>query len=266
MRRDTILARILAAGGKRDPVTEDDLSSDRITGVTDQNHVGGRRFVLDLAAAARIRAADRVLDLGCGLGGSARVLAAAIGCRVDGLDLTAERVRDANALTRLVGLHDLVRVRHADWLTARVTRGRYDVLWGQAAWLHVEDKARLFERWRPALRTGGRVAFEDACLLRPHATAAERRLLAALERDWHSTMASADDWVEALAAGGFVVVHRKRLDSAFRRDHRWLTVVGPRQRPPAPALELRASRNAVRAADLGLIGYLRLVAIPATQG
>ena len=52
---------------------------------------------------------SRVLDVGCGIGGPARYLAHSYGCRVDGIDLTAELIETGRMLTErhhLVGAGD----------------------------------------------------------------------------------------------------------------------------------------------------------------
>ncbi len=56
-------------------------------------------------------AADHVIDIGSGLGGPSRYLAATYGCRVSGVDLTPEFVETAIALTARVGLSDRVNFR-----------------------------------------------------------------------------------------------------------------------------------------------------------
>src|SRR5580698_3556786 len=73
----------------------------------DQFHVGGLEATNQLAAAANIQASDRVLDLGSGIGGPSRHLAASIGCRVTGLDLTREYCEVATALAQSTGLAHL---------------------------------------------------------------------------------------------------------------------------------------------------------------
>ena len=56
-------------------------------------------------------AADHVIDVGSGLGGPSRYLAATYGCRVSGVDLTPEFAATATALTERVGLAEQVDFR-----------------------------------------------------------------------------------------------------------------------------------------------------------
>src|ERR1700692_1660167 len=88
LQQRTILRRIRATRGTLIGLRETDLAVDDATELTDQNHIGGVKFVKELACAAGINSETKVPDLGCGLGGSARVLAAEFGCRVHGIDLS----------------------------------------------------------------------------------------------------------------------------------------------------------------------------------
>ena len=263
VREGPLLDRLRARGRGLADLTAHDLAEDLRTRITDQNHVGGSRAVYALAAAIGLRPADRVLDLGCGLGGPARLLAHRFGCRVDGLDVSRQRIREGRRLTALVGLTGLVTLRRANMLRARVPPRRYDVLWGQSAWSHVADLPRFLRRWRRALKTGGRIAVEDVYLKRAPRTAAERRLLVRLESDWHSTLIARADWRRALTAAETEIVLDRDLSRGLMADFVALERAAG-HRSDVPPLERRAWRNAIRAAETGLIGYVRLAAVAQT--
>jgi cyclopropane fatty-acyl-phospholipid synthase-like methyltransferase len=259
VRERPILTRVAAGGRDTRSLTPLDLAEDRATDVTDQNHVGGSRMVFGLADAAGISSDDVVLDLGCGLGGSARLLAHRYRCRVDGIDISRQRVREGNRLTALVGMTPLVHLKRADMLRVRVPASGYDVLWGQGAWDHVVDKARFVSRWRAALRPRGRIALEDVYLKRPPRTAAECRLVDGLERDWHATFVSRGEWAGIFASVEATVKSQRDYTAVLVRY--FLRLEATANRTDVPALERRAWGNAVRAAGAGLIGYLRMVAV-----
>src|SRR4029077_15305701 len=136
LRAETILARLGRAGTDLKRLTELQLAVDPETELTDQNHSGGMQSVLELALAAGVTAASTVVDIGCGLGGSARVLAAEFGCRVIGIERDIARCRDARRLTSLVHLDHLVSIQQADALAGDVRLRDADVIWGQGAWIH----------------------------------------------------------------------------------------------------------------------------------
>src|SRR5262249_25110234 len=70
----------------------------------DQFHVRGLAATRELAEALGIGAGANLLDLGCGLGGPARFLAATYGCQVTGIDLSQPFIEAARMLTERSGL------------------------------------------------------------------------------------------------------------------------------------------------------------------
>ena len=82
----------------------------------DQFHTRGILATGELAAAARLDPSTRVLDLGCGLGGPARYLAATFGCKVTGIDLSPPFIEAATYLTARCGLSGRVTFQVGDAL------------------------------------------------------------------------------------------------------------------------------------------------------
>lgn len=157
-----LLERILEGlkqGGK-DPssLTPDDLVP------VDAFHSRGKAATVELAELAGITSADRVLDLGCGLGGTGRHLAAEFGCRVDGLDLTDEYINVGNHLTRLVGLGDQVTLSQGNALQIPHEADLFDVAWTDHVQMNIEDKNAFYNEIARVLKPGGRLLFHDVFL------------------------------------------------------------------------------------------------------
>src|SRR5439155_26080923 len=106
----TILAALKAAGKDLDHLTPDDLAP------VDEFHGGQRPATIRLAELVRFTGSERVLDVGSGLGGPSRFLAWHYGCRVSGVDLTAEFIRFAGMLTGGTGLVGRVGYRRGSAL------------------------------------------------------------------------------------------------------------------------------------------------------
>ena len=104
---DRILRALAAAGHDTSHPTVDMLN------LADQMHGGGLNATKTQAELAGIAAGMRVLDAGCGVGGSSRYLAHAYGCRVDAVDLTPLFVATAERLNALCGISDMIAVREA---------------------------------------------------------------------------------------------------------------------------------------------------------
>jgi len=150
-RLEAVRAGIRAAGGDPDHPTLADLAPH------DELHVGGleatRMLIARLAGVARPGA--RVLDVGCGLGGPARVLAAETGCDVVGVDLTPEFVRAGTALTAAVGLADRVRLLEGSATGLPLDDGSVDAAWQLHVGMNIPDKAAVAREVHRVLRPGG---------------------------------------------------------------------------------------------------------------
>lgn len=126
----------------------------------DQLHVGqnsGTRRFLDWVSPVK---GDRVLDLGAGLGGTARVLAAEFGCRVEAVDCSPELTASAQELTRWTGQTERVSHR-CDDITALQPTGEFDIVLLQHVDMQVANKTALYEGARGNLNRGARVVWHD---------------------------------------------------------------------------------------------------------
>src|SRR5205823_4563760 len=120
-----ILAALAASGKDLDQLTADDLAP------LDQFHGGGKGATERLARLAALTSDTRVLDVGGGLGGPARTMAAQFGCRVTVIDLTESYVRAAEVLTVRLGLAERVTHRAGNALELPFDDGSFDLVWTQ---------------------------------------------------------------------------------------------------------------------------------------
>ena len=123
---------------------------------------GGRELAREMITTMDLAPASRVLDVGCGLGGSAFVMASEFGLQVDGIDLSRNMLALAEQKLATNGLSNLVRLQWGDCLELDAL-GQYDAIYSRDVFLHIADKACLFERLHAALRPGGSLLFTDYC-------------------------------------------------------------------------------------------------------
>jgi SAM-dependent methyltransferase len=152
---EAILAALKAAGKDLDHLTPDDLAP------VDEFHGGQRPATMRLAELVGFTGTERVLDVGSGLGGPSRYLAWHYGCRVSGVDLTAEFVRVAEMLTRLTGLVDKVDYRQGNALSLPFESDSFDVAWSQNAAMNIADRDRVYREMCRVLRSGGKLALQE---------------------------------------------------------------------------------------------------------
>ena len=91
-RLDAVLAAIHQIGKTAKNVTVEDPAG------VDEFHIGGRPASVDFFRRLGLPSSDHALDVGCGLGGPARIAAVTAGCQVTAVDLTAEFVDPSGAL------------------------------------------------------------------------------------------------------------------------------------------------------------------------
>ncbi len=127
----------------------------------DQFHVGGLAATKAVAAALAPTQGARLLDVGCGLGGPSRLLAATYGCEVVGIDLNRRFVALAAALTERCGLAGRVSHEQADATRLPFPDRHFDLAWTQHVVMNIADRAALYAGIFRVLRPGGRFAMYD---------------------------------------------------------------------------------------------------------
>jgi sarcosine/dimethylglycine N-methyltransferase len=143
---------------------EDQRLTPQQLGPLDQFHTRGLAATAELAKLAGITADMSVLDVGSGVGGPARFLAASYGCRMTGVDLSDPFVDAARYLTERTGQSGQVSFQTASALALPFDDGRFNVALLQHVAMNIPDRARLYREIRRVLKSGGRFATFDVVL------------------------------------------------------------------------------------------------------
>lgn len=127
----------------------------------DQLHSRGAGATVEHIENAGIISSMHVLDLGCGVGGCSRVIAATCGCHVTGIDLTAEFIEVARELTRRCGMGDQIEFRQADALGLPFTDDSFDHVWCHNLTMNIQNKQKLISEVARVLKRGGRFSCSE---------------------------------------------------------------------------------------------------------
>src|SRR5207245_5435074 len=143
---------------------EDQRLAPEQLGALDQFHTRGLAATAELARLAGITADMSVLDVGSGVGGPARFLAATCGCRVTGVDLSEPFVDAARYLTGRTGQSGQVSFQTTSALELPFDDGRFDVVLLQHVAMNISDRTRLYREIHRVLKSGGRFATFEGVL------------------------------------------------------------------------------------------------------
>lgn len=107
---------------------------------------------------AEIARGQKVIDVGCGMGGSSIFIAKNVGCNVTGLTLSPVQRAWASLSARWNGVADRTRFLCTDAESAEFQRETFDVVWSLECTEHLFDKAAFFRRAATWLKPNGRMA------------------------------------------------------------------------------------------------------------
>lgn len=150
-----ILEAMRQAGIAPETVTIEQLAP------VDHFHARGFQATVELAEILPIHAGDRLLDIGCGIGGPARYLARRFHCHVDGIDITPPFVEAANRLSALVGMQDAVECRLGDGQTLPYGDATFDGGYAQHVTMNVPDRDAFFAEAFRVLKPGAFFALTE---------------------------------------------------------------------------------------------------------
>ena len=142
------------------------------------------RMIEVVAGSIGLGPADRVLDVGCGIGGTVCHLAQHAGAQVTGLTPVAEQRTLAEALIRKRGLSERAEIVTGEAARLPFPDASFDAVVFFESPCHFPDRLRFFREVGRVLRPGGRLAGED-WLVAPDVSAADRDLyIQPIEQGW----------------------------------------------------------------------------------
>ncbi|CAL8357106.1 unnamed protein product [Merluccius merluccius] len=123
---------------------------------------GGFSTTKEFVDLLNLKPGQKVLDVGCGMGGGAFYMAKTFGVEVLGLDLSENMVEIA--MERAIDEKlPMVHFELADATKRSFEEGSFDVIYSRDTILHIDDKLALFKRFHSWLRPGGQLLISDYC-------------------------------------------------------------------------------------------------------
>ncbi|XP_057950513.1 phosphomethylethanolamine N-methyltransferase-like [Malania oleifera] len=122
---------------------------------------GGIDTTKEFVSKLELKPGQRVLDVGCGIGGSDFYMAENFDVEVVGIDLSINMI--SFALERAIGLKCAVEFEVADCTKKTYQDNSFDVIYSRDTILHIQDKPALFKSFFKWLKPGGKILISDYC-------------------------------------------------------------------------------------------------------
>ncbi len=129
----------------------------------DEFHIRGDTATKELIALCGFTPDMHILDVGCGIGGSARRLSQETGCRVTGIDLSDEYIDTAQRLTGLLNMQDRVAFEAASALALPFDDNAFDGAWSLQMNMNIYDKLGWLKEVYRVLKPGCRAVLYEVC-------------------------------------------------------------------------------------------------------
>ncbi|MCP4673607.1 MAG: class I SAM-dependent methyltransferase, partial [Desulfobacula sp.] len=116
---------------------------------------------IKLFKKAKLNPGALVLDAGCGIGGSSRLMAEQFNCQVTGIDLAQKFIEAADFLTQCTGLEKTAKFKQGSVLEMESADNYFDAVLCQHVLMNVKDKAAAIKEFFRVLKPGGKLILHE---------------------------------------------------------------------------------------------------------
>jgi cyclopropane fatty-acyl-phospholipid synthase-like methyltransferase len=170
-----------------------------------------------------ISASDRVLDAGCGVGGSSFWIAEQTGANVTGVNIQPLQLEIARRECARRGLTERVSFEERDYSGTGFDAESFDVVWALESVCHCDDKERFIGEAHRLLRPGGRLITGDFVRFRENLSPAQTHEMNVWLDGWAIPhLAGFDEFREWVAQAGFAEVSADNITPSVLRSSRRL--------------------------------------------
>ena len=179
----------------------EDTRDDRI--ITEMHRLETAQAKILLDHFGDISPADRLLDAGCGRGGTSFMAHQRFGCRTDGVSISEQQVEFANDQARQRGVADKVRFHFRNMLDTGFETGSHRGIWNNESTMYV-DLFQLFGEFSRLLEYGGRYVCITGCY--NDVTGGRSKAVSRIDEHYICNIHPRSDYFKALAANNLVPI------------------------------------------------------------
>lgn len=165
----------------------------------------------------------KILDAGCGIGGSAIWLAQNIGCSVTGITLVPHQVKQARRLASKYQLSDLTHFEIQDFTQTNFPANTFDIVWATESTGHAPDKLKFITEAYRILKPQGRLVVADYYRTKKHLTPKQTTLMDQFLTGWILTnLPSINQYQNWLTNVGFIRIQTRNITRNILPFSKWL--------------------------------------------
>ena len=211
---ETIQSALSRMGKTPATLTIDDLAP------VEEFHIGGRQASKDFLDQLGFKSEARLLDVGCGIGGTARFVAKRYSSHVTGIDATGDFVTTGNTINTWLRLDRRISLEHGSALDMPFADASFEGAYMLHVGMNIADKAKLASEVARVLKPGTLFGIYDVMRTGPGELSFP---VPWASRPELSAVAEPDDYRRALEAAGFSITsqrNRRDFAEAFFADMR----------------------------------------------
>ncbi len=167
------------------------------------------QLIEHLAQAANIPRGGKILDVGCGFGGSSIYLAKRHDAETTGITISPVQVEMANQAARKARVNAKFLLMDAE---AMAFNSLFDVLWSVESISHYQDKGKFFASAANLLQPGGTLAMTDWFKKADLTPAAYRKFLRPIEKGMLVELHTMEEYEKLLASNGWKILKTEVLN------------------------------------------------------
>ncbi len=166
-----------------------------------------------------IKPGSKILDAGCGIGGSSIWLASNFDVEVTGISLAASQIKKAEQYAKQKGVADRVTFRAADYTNTPFEDESFDIVWGLESICYAVQKKDFVQEAHRVLKPGGQIMVADGFAFKTDFTEEEGKYVQAfLDGCVVPNLATVEEFRKAMEGTGFKGIQYEDITAKVMRS------------------------------------------------